>query len=127
MERITAPSKIIYVGQNYSAHAKEFGNPVPTEPVLFQKAPSVPGKKNGADSGTKGRATMAFVRRVLGWSLVTKLLIRRTCGFGPKSTERSGRRLSTTERAKGAEAGAVIWEIRGNQSSICVKIPCYRI
>ena len=28
------------MGQNYAAHAKELGNPIPTEPVLFQKAPS---------------------------------------------------------------------------------------
>ncbi len=29
--------KIICVGRNYVAHAKELGNNVPTEPVLFQK------------------------------------------------------------------------------------------
>ena len=34
------PSKIIGVGQNYAAHARELGNPIPTEPVLFQKAAS---------------------------------------------------------------------------------------
>ncbi len=28
------------MGQNYAAHARELGNPLPTEPVLFQKAPS---------------------------------------------------------------------------------------
>lgn len=34
------PSKIIAVGQNYAAHARELENPIPKEPVLFQKAPS---------------------------------------------------------------------------------------
>ena len=34
------PSKIICVGQNYSAHVRELGGDIPTEPVLFQKAPS---------------------------------------------------------------------------------------
>jgi 2-keto-4-pentenoate hydratase/2-oxohepta-3-ene-1,7-dioic acid hydratase in catechol pathway len=37
---IAQPSKIVCVGQNYAAHARELGNPIPTEPVLFQKAPS---------------------------------------------------------------------------------------
>ncbi len=31
------PSKIICVGRNYADHAKELGNPVPTEPLLFYK------------------------------------------------------------------------------------------
>jgi 2-keto-4-pentenoate hydratase/2-oxohepta-3-ene-1,7-dioic acid hydratase in catechol pathway len=34
------PSKIVCVGQNYAAHARELGNELPTEPVVFQKAPS---------------------------------------------------------------------------------------
>lgn len=34
------PSKIICVGRNYSDHAKELGNEVPTEPLLFFKPPS---------------------------------------------------------------------------------------
>lgn len=34
------PSKIVCVGRNYAAHAKELGNDVPTEPLLFLKAPS---------------------------------------------------------------------------------------
>ncbi|MGC2237364.1 MAG: fumarylacetoacetate hydrolase family protein [Pyrinomonadaceae bacterium] len=35
-----APSKIVCVGRNYSEHAKELGNEVPKEPLLFLKAPS---------------------------------------------------------------------------------------
>lgn len=34
------PSKIVCVGRNYAAHAKELGNQVPTEPLLFLKPPS---------------------------------------------------------------------------------------
>ena len=34
------PSKILCVGRNYRAHAKELGNEVPAEPLLFLKPPS---------------------------------------------------------------------------------------
>jgi len=34
------PSKIICVGRNYPAHAKELGNEIPGEPLLFLKATS---------------------------------------------------------------------------------------
>ncbi|MFI5166726.1 MAG: fumarylacetoacetate hydrolase family protein [Thermoanaerobaculales bacterium] len=34
------PSKIVAVGLNFRAHAAEMGSPLPTEPVLFLKAPS---------------------------------------------------------------------------------------
>ena len=35
-----APSKIVCVGRNYAAHARELGNDVPKEPLLFLKPPS---------------------------------------------------------------------------------------
>jgi 2-keto-4-pentenoate hydratase/2-oxohepta-3-ene-1,7-dioic acid hydratase in catechol pathway len=34
------PSKILCIGRNYAAHAKELGNDVPKEPLLFLKPPS---------------------------------------------------------------------------------------
>jgi 2-keto-4-pentenoate hydratase/2-oxohepta-3-ene-1,7-dioic acid hydratase in catechol pathway len=34
------PGKIVCVGRNYREHAKEMGNSVPTEPLLFLKPPS---------------------------------------------------------------------------------------
>ncbi len=37
---IDTPSKIICVGRNYPAHAKELGNAVPSQPMLFFKPPS---------------------------------------------------------------------------------------
>ena len=36
----TSPTKIVCVGRNYAEHAKELGNEVPKEPLLFLKAPS---------------------------------------------------------------------------------------
>ncbi len=36
----TVPTKIVCVGRNYAEHAKELGNEVPTEPLLFLKANS---------------------------------------------------------------------------------------
>ena len=34
------PSKVVCVGRNYREHAAELGNPMPSEPLLFLKAPS---------------------------------------------------------------------------------------
>ena len=34
------PSKIVCIGRNYVAHAKELGNEVPSEPLFFLKPPS---------------------------------------------------------------------------------------
>jgi 2-keto-4-pentenoate hydratase/2-oxohepta-3-ene-1,7-dioic acid hydratase in catechol pathway len=36
----TRPSKIVCVGRNYRDHAKEMGNDVPREPLIFLKPPS---------------------------------------------------------------------------------------
>lgn len=35
-----APTKIVCVGRNYEEHARELGNEVPTEPLIFLKPPS---------------------------------------------------------------------------------------
>jgi len=35
-----SPTKIVCVGRNYADHAKELGNPVPAEPLIFLKPPS---------------------------------------------------------------------------------------
>ena len=35
---VARPSKIVCVGANYAAHAKEFGHEIPAEPILFSKA-----------------------------------------------------------------------------------------
>ena len=33
------PGKVVGVGRNYREHARELGNPVPTEPMIFLKSP----------------------------------------------------------------------------------------
>ena len=38
--RATRPGKIVCVGRNYREHAKELGNEVPKEPLIFLKPPS---------------------------------------------------------------------------------------
>jgi 2-keto-4-pentenoate hydratase/2-oxohepta-3-ene-1,7-dioic acid hydratase in catechol pathway len=40
MEAPVEPTKIVCIGRNYSEHARELGNEVPEEPLLFLKAPS---------------------------------------------------------------------------------------
>jgi 2-keto-4-pentenoate hydratase/2-oxohepta-3-ene-1,7-dioic acid hydratase in catechol pathway len=40
MSALPRPSKIVCVGRNYVAHAAEFGNVVPSDPLLFLKPPS---------------------------------------------------------------------------------------
>ena len=40
IDSIKQPTKIVCVGRNYAEHAKELGNEVPKEPLLFLKAPS---------------------------------------------------------------------------------------
>src|SRR5215204_5280961 len=35
-----SPTKIVCVGRNYAEHAKELGNEVPSEPLIFLKPPS---------------------------------------------------------------------------------------
>jgi 2-keto-4-pentenoate hydratase/2-oxohepta-3-ene-1,7-dioic acid hydratase in catechol pathway len=42
------PTKIVAVGRNYRAHAKELGNDVPTTPLLFLKPPSALLDPNGS-------------------------------------------------------------------------------
>lgn len=40
MSTVVEPSKIVCVGRNYAEHAKELGNPMPREPLIFLKPPS---------------------------------------------------------------------------------------
>lgn len=42
------PSKIVCVGRNYADHAKELGNEVPAEPLIFLKPPSSLNAHGGA-------------------------------------------------------------------------------
>jgi 2-keto-4-pentenoate hydratase/2-oxohepta-3-ene-1,7-dioic acid hydratase in catechol pathway len=38
--KVVEPSKIVCVGRNYAAHARELGNEVPKQPLIFLKPPS---------------------------------------------------------------------------------------
>lgn len=40
MTAVSRPGKIVCVGRNYAAHARELGNEMPAEPLLFLKPPS---------------------------------------------------------------------------------------
>lgn len=40
MSLVVQPSKIVCIGRNYAEHAKELGNEVPKEPLIFLKPPS---------------------------------------------------------------------------------------
>jgi len=40
MTLVVQPSKIVCIGRNYADHAKELGNEVPREPLIFLKPPS---------------------------------------------------------------------------------------
>src|SRR5262249_29715587 len=42
------PGKIVCVGPNYRAHARELGHEVPTEPLIFLKPPSALAAPGGA-------------------------------------------------------------------------------
>lgn len=37
---VVVPTKIVCIGRNYADHAKELGNEVPSEPIIFLKPPS---------------------------------------------------------------------------------------
>lgn len=40
MNLVVTPTKIVCIGRNYADHAKELGNEVPKEPLIFLKPPS---------------------------------------------------------------------------------------
>ena len=61
-----APSKIICVGRNYSEHAKELGNEVPSKPLIFSKPPSAviaTGRSGAAPEGFGARRSRRRIGR----------------------------------------------------------------
>ena len=48
------PGKIVCVGRNYREHAKELGNEVPKEPLIFLKPPSSVVWEGEADTAAGG-------------------------------------------------------------------------
>ncbi len=65
------PTKVLAVGRNYAAHAAEFNNPPPSEPLLFLKPPSAvigPGEaivrpKLSSHVGFEGELAVVIGRR----------------------------------------------------------------
>ena len=64
---VARPGKILCLGKNYAEHAKEFGGPVPTVPVIFSKAgtalngPGDPIVLPRGDGRVDGEAELAVV------------------------------------------------------------------
>ena len=78
-----APSKIVCVGRNYSEHAKELGNEVPAEPLIFFKPPS-----SLISPGEKIVRPRQFSQRVEFEAELT-VVIGKTCrNLGPKDDVR---------------------------------------
>ena len=60
------PSKVLCVGRNYAAHARELGNELPTEPLIFFKPSSTRDRSGPADRAPlalRGRAARGRARR----------------------------------------------------------------
>lgn len=66
---VKSPSKIVCVGLNYQGHARETGARIPTEPVLFLKAPS-------AVSGAFDPVLMPKGAEKLDWEVELAVVIK---------------------------------------------------
>ena len=61
------PGKIVGIGRNYQEHARELGNPMPAEPVLFLKSPgSLIGPKFGQHALAHITVSLRGKRAVVG-------------------------------------------------------------
>ncbi|MGC2741921.1 MAG: fumarylacetoacetate hydrolase family protein [Candidatus Angelobacter sp.] len=72
------PSKIVCVGRNYSEHAKELGNEVPSEPLIFLKPPS-----SLISPGEKIVRPKHFSQRVEFEAELTVVMGKKCRGLGP--------------------------------------------
>ena len=79
----TAPSKIVCVGRNYSEHAKELGNEVPSEPLIFFKPPS-----SLIASGEKIIRPKKFSQRVDFEAELTVVIGKKCQNLGPSDDVR---------------------------------------
>lgn len=73
LEVPTTPSKIIGIGRNYAEHARELGNEVPSEPLIFLKAPSALLPHEGVIRYPVGQSQLVHHEAELG------VIIGRTC------------------------------------------------
>ena len=79
--QVITPSKIICVGRNYVAHAKELGNKVPDQPVIFIKPNSAI-----SDSLASNRGELLHYEGELCFLVLNKQLA--AVGFGLDLTKR---------------------------------------
>jgi 2-keto-4-pentenoate hydratase/2-oxohepta-3-ene-1,7-dioic acid hydratase in catechol pathway len=77
------PSKIVCVGRNYSEHAKELGNEVPSEPLIFFKPPS-----SLISPGQKIIRPRRFSQRVEFEGELTVVIGKKCRNLGPKDDVR---------------------------------------
>ncbi|HXO38942.1 MAG TPA: fumarylacetoacetate hydrolase family protein [Candidatus Acidoferrum sp.] len=77
------PSKIVCVGRNYSEHAKELGNEVPSEPLIFFKPPS-----SLISPGEKIVRPKRFSQRVEFEAELTVLIGKKCRSLGPNDDVR---------------------------------------
>jgi 2-keto-4-pentenoate hydratase/2-oxohepta-3-ene-1,7-dioic acid hydratase in catechol pathway len=77
------PSKIVCVGRNYSEHAKELGNEVPSEPLIFFKPPS-----SLISPGEKVVRPHRFSQRVEFEGELTVVIGKKCRSLGPKDDVR---------------------------------------
>lgn len=71
---VARPSKIICVGKNYADHIREFDGEVPSEPVLFMKAPS-------AYSGPNDSVQIPVNSEKLDYEVELAVIIGRTASY----------------------------------------------
>lgn len=71
---VARPSKIVCVGKNYLDHIREFDGEVPSEPVLFMKAPS-------AYSGPNDAVRMPMNSEKLDYEVELAVIIGRTASY----------------------------------------------
>jgi 2-keto-4-pentenoate hydratase/2-oxohepta-3-ene-1,7-dioic acid hydratase in catechol pathway len=76
-------SKIVCVGRNYSDHAKEMGNEVPSEPLIFLKPPS-----SLISPGEKIVRPRRFSQRVDYEAELTVVIGKKCSGLGPNDDVR---------------------------------------
>ncbi|GBG78327.1 hypothetical protein CBR_g26355 [Chara braunii] len=99
-------SKIIAVGRNYAAHAKELGNEVPKEPVLFLKPTSSYVRKGGVIEVPPGvdsldhEVELGVVISKKGRDIPTEVAMDHVAGYAV-ALDMTARSIQNEAKAKG--------------------------
>ena len=136
---LSRPGKIVCVGRNYLEHAKELGNDVPKEPLLFLKPPSsvigtdesivlpaavaAGGVRRGDrrrhrrdfSRARSARGARARSRGIVAVNDVTARDLQKTDGSGPapRGSTRSARRAGMPRRPDDLDALTVVTRVNG--------------